>query len=84
MSSSVAGRIIRFAISPKTARSEPTAAAASAPAISAALDADGFLTLSGREKELIIRGGAKISPVEIDSCLMQCAEVIEAATDRRA
>jgi len=44
------------------------------------LDADGFLTLTGREKELIIRGGAKISPVEIDSCLMQCADVIEAAT----
>jgi long-chain acyl-CoA synthetase len=44
------------------------------------LDADGFLTLTGREKELIIRGGAKISPVEIDSCLMQYAEVIEAAT----
>jgi acyl-CoA synthetase (AMP-forming)/AMP-acid ligase II len=44
------------------------------------LDADGFLTLTGREKELIIRGGAKISPLEIDACLMQCAEVIEAAT----
>jgi len=44
------------------------------------LDADGFLMLTGREKELIIRGGAKISPVEIDACLMQCADVIEAAT----
>jgi acyl-CoA synthetase (AMP-forming)/AMP-acid ligase II len=44
------------------------------------LDADGFLTLTGREKELIIRGGAKISPVEIDSCLMQRADVIEVAT----
>jgi len=44
------------------------------------LDADGFLTLTGREKELIIRGGAKISPVEIDSCLMQHVDVIEAAT----
>jgi acyl-coenzyme A synthetase/AMP-(fatty) acid ligase len=44
------------------------------------LDADGFLTLSGREKELIIRGGAKISPLEIDSYLMQHADVIEAAT----
>jgi acyl-coenzyme A synthetase/AMP-(fatty) acid ligase len=44
------------------------------------LDGDGFLTLTGREKELIIRGGAKISPVEIDACLMQCAEVVEAAT----
>jgi acyl-coenzyme A synthetase/AMP-(fatty) acid ligase len=44
------------------------------------LDADGFLTLTGREKELIIRGGAKISPVEIDSFLMQHEDVIEAAT----
>jgi acyl-CoA synthetase (AMP-forming)/AMP-acid ligase II len=44
------------------------------------LDTDGFLTLTGREKELIIRGGAKISPVEIDACLMQCDEVIEVAT----
>jgi acyl-coenzyme A synthetase/AMP-(fatty) acid ligase len=44
------------------------------------LDADGFLAITGREKELIIRGGAKISPVEIDACLMQRAEVIEAAT----
>ncbi len=44
------------------------------------IDADGFLTLTGREKELIIRGGAKISPVEIDACLMARAEVIEAAT----
>jgi acyl-coenzyme A synthetase/AMP-(fatty) acid ligase len=44
------------------------------------LDADGFLTLTGREKEQIIRGGAKISPVEIDSYLMQRPDVIEAAT----
>jgi acyl-coenzyme A synthetase/AMP-(fatty) acid ligase len=44
------------------------------------LDADGFLMLTGREKEQIIRGGAKISPVEIDSYLMQRADVIEAAT----
>lgn len=44
------------------------------------LDADGFLRLIGREKELIIRGGVNISPLEIDSVLMQSAEVIEAAT----
>jgi long-chain acyl-CoA synthetase len=44
------------------------------------LDADGFLTITGREKDLIIRGGAKISPLEIDSFLMQHADVIEAAT----
>jgi len=44
------------------------------------LDADGFLRLTGREKELIIRGGVNISPLEIDSVLMRCPEVIEAAT----
>jgi long-chain acyl-CoA synthetase len=44
------------------------------------LDADGFLILTGREKEQIIRGGVKISPVEIDSYLMQRPDVIEAAT----
>jgi acyl-coenzyme A synthetase/AMP-(fatty) acid ligase len=44
------------------------------------VDADGFLSLTGREKELIIRGGVNISPLEIDSCLMQRAEVIEVAT----
>jgi acyl-CoA synthetase (AMP-forming)/AMP-acid ligase II len=44
------------------------------------LDADGFLMLTGREKEQIIRGGAKISPVEIDSYLMQRPDVVEAAT----
>ena len=44
------------------------------------IDADGFLHLTGREKELIIRGGVNISPVEIDSLLMQRPEVVEAAT----
>jgi len=44
------------------------------------LDADGFLYLTGREKELIIRGGVNISPVEIDAVLMQRAEIAEAAT----
>jgi acyl-CoA synthetase (AMP-forming)/AMP-acid ligase II len=44
------------------------------------LDAEGFLHLTGREKELIIRGGVNISPIEIDGVLMQRAEVSEAAT----
>ena len=44
------------------------------------LDADGYLFLTGREKELIIRGGVKISPVEIDGVLMQCDEIAEVAT----
>ncbi len=44
------------------------------------LDEEGFLRLTGREKELIIRGGVNISPVEIDSVLMQHPKVMEAAT----
>jgi long-chain acyl-CoA synthetase len=44
------------------------------------LDADGFLRLTGREKDLIIRGGVNISPLEIDSILMQREELIEVAT----
>jgi acyl-CoA synthetase (AMP-forming)/AMP-acid ligase II len=44
------------------------------------LDADGYLYVTGREKELIIRGGVNISPLEIDSLLMQRADIIEVAT----
>ena len=44
------------------------------------LDADGFLRLTGREKDLIIRGGVNISPLEIESILMQRPELIEVAT----
>jgi len=44
------------------------------------LDADGFLCLTGREKELIIRGGVNISPVEIDSFLMLRPDLAEVAT----
>jgi long-chain acyl-CoA synthetase len=44
------------------------------------LDADGFLRLTGRAKDVIIRGGVNISPLEIDSILMQHPELIEVAT----
>jgi acyl-CoA synthetase (AMP-forming)/AMP-acid ligase II len=44
------------------------------------VDADGFLHLTGREKDLIIRGGVNISPAEIDAVLMQRSEIAEAAT----
>jgi acyl-coenzyme A synthetase/AMP-(fatty) acid ligase len=44
------------------------------------LDADGHLHITGREKDLIIRGGINISPLEIDSILLQWPEVIEVAT----
>jgi acyl-coenzyme A synthetase/AMP-(fatty) acid ligase len=44
------------------------------------IDGDGFLVLTGREKDLIIRGGVNISPLEIDSFLMQRPDLIEVAT----
>jgi acyl-CoA synthetase (AMP-forming)/AMP-acid ligase II/acyl carrier protein len=43
------------------------------------IDADGFLTLHGREKELINRGGEKIAPVEIDQALLKHPQVAQAA-----
>jgi acyl-CoA synthetase (AMP-forming)/AMP-acid ligase II len=42
------------------------------------LDADGYLTLVGRLKELINRGGEKISPREIDELLLAHPAVAEA------
>jgi acyl-CoA synthetase (AMP-forming)/AMP-acid ligase II len=44
------------------------------------LDDEGYLHLTGRAKDLIIRGGVNISPVEIDGVLMQRPEVVEACT----
>lgn len=41
---------------------------------------DGYLTLTGRLKELINRGGEKISPLEIDSVLLQHNSVTEAVS----
>lgn len=35
------------------------------------LDSDGFLKLTGRLKELINRGGEKLSPIEIDSAILR-------------
>ena len=36
------------------------------------LDEEGFLTLTGRLKELINRGGEKISPLEVHTCPPAC------------
>ncbi|HYT95069.1 MAG TPA: acyl--CoA ligase, partial [Gemmataceae bacterium] len=44
------------------------------------LDGDGYLTLIGRIKELINRGGEKISPLEVDAVLLAHPAVAEAAT----
>ncbi|MGB8209088.1 MAG: AMP-binding protein [Mycobacterium sp.] len=43
------------------------------------LDARGYLSVTGRLKELIIRGGENISPVEIESVLVGHDAVAEAA-----
>jgi long-chain acyl-CoA synthetase len=43
------------------------------------LDRHGYLTLVGRSKELIIRGGAKIYPKEIEDVLVGHPTVLEAA-----
>jgi len=44
------------------------------------LDAEGYLTLSGRLRELINRGGEKISPLEVDSVLEAHPAVAEAVS----
>lgn len=44
------------------------------------LDGDGYLTLSGRLKELINRGGEKIAPPEIDAVLESHPAVVEAVS----
>ena len=44
------------------------------------LDDEGYLHLTGRARDLIIRGGVNISPVEIDAVLMRHPAVAEAAT----
>ncbi|HEX5327128.1 MAG TPA: AMP-binding protein, partial [Acetobacteraceae bacterium] len=44
------------------------------------LDEDGYLRLTGRLKELINRGGEKISPIEIDIVLMDHPAVAQCLT----
>jgi len=42
------------------------------------LDTEGYLTLTGRLKELINRGGEKISPLEVDAALIEHPKIAEA------
>ncbi len=44
------------------------------------IDADGYITITGRLKEIINRGGEKISPREIDEVLMDHPAVLQAVT----
>lgn len=43
------------------------------------IDKDGYLHITGRIKEMIIRGGQNISPVEIEDLLYQHPDIIEVA-----
>ena len=43
------------------------------------MDEEGYVFVSGRKKELIIKGGENISPRELDEILYSHASVIEAA-----
>lgn len=47
-------------------------------------DPDGFLFITGRIKELIIRGGENIYPAEIETVLLESAEVLDAAVVGKA
>ena len=42
------------------------------------IDADGYVSITGRIKELVNKGGEKISPIELDNVLMQHPMVTEA------
>jgi acyl-coenzyme A synthetase/AMP-(fatty) acid ligase len=42
-------------------------------------DAEGFVRVSGRSKDLIIRGGVNIAPLEVDEVLLRHPNIAEAA-----
>jgi fatty-acyl-CoA synthase len=42
-------------------------------------DRDGYLTIDGRLKDMIISGGENVSPAEVEGVLLDCPEVAEAA-----
>jgi acyl-CoA synthetase (AMP-forming)/AMP-acid ligase II len=44
------------------------------------MDEDGYLTITGRLKEIINRGGEKISPREVDDCLMDHPSIQQVVT----
>ncbi len=46
----------------------------------AIMDEDGFVRVTGRTKDLIIRGGMNISPLEIDEILLAHNDLLEAAS----
>lgn len=47
------------------------------------MDGDGYVFVTGRRKELIIKGGENIAPREVDEALYACEHVVEAAAFAR-
>jgi len=43
-------------------------------------DSEGYLSITGRQKELINRGGEKISPLEVDEAIMDHPDVAQVVT----
>jgi malonyl-CoA/methylmalonyl-CoA synthetase len=62
----------------KTARNSPPTAS-SAPATWAAVDADFYVTISGRSKDLVITGGLNVYPKEIEELIDALPGVVESA-----
>ena len=60
--------------------SRPTAGAGSAPATRACIDEEGYLRITGRLKEIINRGGEKVSPLEVDEVLMDHPAIAQVVT----
>jgi fatty-acyl-CoA synthase len=46
-------------------------------------DADGYLTIDGRLKDMIITGGENVSPAEVEAVLFECPDIAEAAVVSR-
>ena len=45
----------------------------------ACMDASGYISITGRIKDLIIRGGENISPLEVENCLISHPDILEAS-----
>ncbi|KAK0858118.1 hypothetical protein LTS02_009924 [Friedmanniomyces endolithicus] len=43
----------------------------------ASMDEEGYVSITGRIKDLIIRGGENIHPLEVENCLLACEDVWE-------
>jgi fatty-acyl-CoA synthase len=43
------------------------------------VDAEGYLTVDGRKKEMIISGGENIYPAEVENVLLDCPDIAEAS-----